>query len=99
MTANNFKQLVNEDIRLTILQVLEGDVDYAHNARIIQAALSQLGHNVSTDKLAAELDWLAEQNLVTINAEPVLVAKLTNRGEDVALGRARITGVARPRPE
>lgn len=95
----NFADLLTTDIRLAILQILESDPDYTHNGHIIKTALAQLGHNISTDKVATELHWLSENGLVTLQQNPVLVAKLTSRGEDVALGRVLTPGVARPRPE
>ena len=96
--------MVTEDIRLSILQILDFDPDYANNSHIIRGALEQLGHNVSNDKVATELAWLSESSLVTVQNlvvldKPVLMAKLTSRGQDVALGRVRVPGVARPRPE
>lgn len=96
---SKFAELVQADIRLGILQVLESDPDYSHNEYIIKSALGQLGHNISSDRLAVELAWLEEQGMITLQATPVKVAKLTSRGEDVALSRTRCPGIARPRPE
>ena len=95
-----FRDLVDADQRLAILQVLEGDPDYSHNDHILTGALARLGHAVSIDKLRTELQWLEEQGLLTVDKAlvGVWVAKLTRRGEDVALGRARVEGVARPGP-
>ena len=51
------------------------------------------------DRVRTELHWLAEQGLVRIETVgSVLVAKLTKRGEDAALGKVRIPGMPRPRP-
>jgi hypothetical protein len=44
-----------------------------------------------------ELHWLAEQAADTLNdVGPVLVASLTERGQDIAAGRARVPGIKRP---
>ena len=94
----SFKDIVTADMRLVILRVLEQDADYSHNEYVLQRALEQLGHSVSTDRLRTELRWLEEQGLIAINTGGVFVAQLTTRGADVAMGRARIDGVARPRP-
>jgi len=95
----SYTQIVMENIRLIILQALEEDVDYSHNEEVIRGVLGTFGHRISHDRLRAELHWLAEQGLVTINdVSGLLVIKLTARGEDVALGRSRVPGVARPRP-
>lgn len=96
----DFKQMINEDMRLAILQVLEQDPDYSHNQHIIKKACAMLGHNISDDQVLTQLTWLEEQQLITLSdAGAIKVAKLTARGEDVALGRARQPGVARKRPE
>nr|WP_275100134.1 hypothetical protein [Sedimenticola hydrogenitrophicus] len=92
-------ELVIENQRLVVLQVLEEDVDYAQNEIVLQGALSAVGHGISSDRLRTELAWLTEQGLISVeNVAGLQVAKLTRRGEDVALGRSRVPGVARPRP-
>lgn len=95
----SYADIVAENQRLTLLQALEQDPDYSHNEAVLQRMLGALGHNISTDRLRTELHWLAEQDLVTVEeVAGLLVARLTRRGEDAALGRARIPGIARPRP-
>ncbi|HHH12945.1 MAG TPA: hypothetical protein ENJ98_01795 [Thiolapillus brandeum] len=96
----SYRDIVAADLRLVILQALEEDPDYSHNDAVLQRMLDAVGHSVSTDRLRTELAWLAEQGLILINEiEDLVVSKLTARGEDVALGRTRVPGVARPRPE
>lgn len=91
---------VAADARLRILQSLEADPGYDLNEHVLAAALAALGHDVSRDRLRGDLAWLAEQGLVTVaEVGGLQVARLTARGADVALGRARVPGVARPRPE
>lgn len=88
-----------EDQRLRILEVLAQDGAYSHNETVIHRALAALGHQVSADALHTQLAWLAEQGLVTTEeVGTLLVATLTRRGDDVANGRAKVPGVARPRP-
>ena len=95
----SFEDFEIEHHRLRILQLLEEDVDYSKNEHIIQGGLHAYGYGISAARLRTELHWLQEQGLVTIEEiGGVLVVKLTMRGEDVALGRARVPGVARPRP-
>jgi hypothetical protein len=51
----------------------------------------------SRDQVAADLHWLAEQGLLTAeDHEAVLVVTLSERGADVAAGRAIVPGVRRP---
>ena len=97
---SKFANLVAEDLRLRILQLL-GEADgYDLNIRILGAALSELGHRPSEDKLRSELAWLEEQGLVATHlVGTIVVAAATTRGLDAASGRARIPGVKRPEPE
>lgn len=96
----HFAEHVASDLRLRILQLLAQDIDYAVNEYILARALESVGHAVSRDHLRVQLDWLAEQGLITVeNVSGVTVAKLTVRGKDIAEGRARVSGVHRPDPE
>ncbi len=96
---NDYAKMLAEQQRRIILDALEGDPDYAHNDLILQSILETFGHAVSIDRLRTELHWLAEQGLVSLDeAGGLVVAKLTQRGEDVALGRTAVPGVRRRRP-
>lgn len=96
----SFADHVAADVRLSILRTLEEDAGYDLNEHVLALALQALGHGLSRDRLRGELAWLAEQGLATIaDVSGVHVVRLTARGADCALGRARIPGVARPRPE
>jgi DNA-binding GntR family transcriptional regulator len=96
----SFADHVAADARLCILQSLEADPGYDLNEHVLAAALDEVGHSLSRDRLRGELAWLAEQGLATVTAvSGVHVVRLTARGADAALGRARVPGVARPRPE
>lgn len=95
----SYQTIVTEDIRLTILRGLEADPDYAHNEHVIRSLLAAVGHAISRDRLRSELAWLEEQGLLSMEHNAgVSVARLTARGEDVALGRASVPGVKRPGP-
>ncbi len=96
----SFADHLAADARLCILQSLEADSGYDLNEHVLAAALEALGHGLSHDRLRSELAWLEEQGLIKVSdVGGVHVARLTERGADCALGRARIPGVARPRPE
>lgn len=97
---SKFADLLAEDQRLRILQLLDQAEGYDLNTRILGDALSALGHRPSQDKLRGELAWLEEQGLVTTHAVgSILVATATTRGLDAAHGRTRVPGVKRPGPE
>jgi len=87
------------DRRLVILTLLSHATGYSDNEYLIHAVLPEQGHDISRDKLGAELAWLQEQTLITTNkVGGVTIAKLTARGLDVARGRAAVPGVKRPEP-
>ncbi len=96
----SYEAYLSEDRRLVILRLLAEDRDYSLNDSVLQTALEQIGHGVSRDKVRADIDWLAEQELVTrrIVREKIHVATLTQRGADVAAGLATCPGVKRPGP-
>ncbi len=93
--------LRNQEIRLTILQLLAQDAGYDLNETILGKLVNEFGYQLSKDALRTHLAWLTEQGLTTVKtvAEYLQVARLTTRGDDAAHGRAIIPGVARPRPE
>lgn len=98
---SSYPQLVDQDIRLSILQLLEEDPDYTHNEAMLRSLLRRLrGHGIGADKLRTELRWLEEQGLLRLeDGADLWVARITARGADVATGMTRAPGVARPLPE
>lgn len=96
----SFAQFENEQMRLSILVVLDSDSDYSMNDAVIIRALESLGFSPSSDKLKAELHWLKDLELVQLEESMgFTIAKLTQRGSDVANGRASVPGIPRPRPQ
>ena len=96
----DFNSLITEDIRLVILRCLEEVSDYSLNESVLHSALGAFGHHVSRDRVRTEMDWLKEQNLITIEMiSDIRIAVLTSRGSDVASGRATVSGVKRPGPK
>lgn len=96
---NAFAKHVDEDLRLSILQLLGETEGYDLNVNILRSALAELGHRPSLDKLRVEAAWLEEQGLVETHCVgSLVVAKATARGLDVARGQARVPGVRRPDP-
>ena len=90
--------ILTEDRRLVILRSLM-DCNNEANESILQDCLDAYGHNVSRDVVRGQIDWLAEQQLVTVeNLRGFYVVTLTSRGQDVAEGRARVDGLKPPRP-
>lgn len=97
----NYAAFVAEDRRLAILRLLSDQGAYALNDSVLHDALGQLGHDCARSVVRGELEWLEEHGLVRVERvaeDRVWVAHLTERGGDVALGRARASGVKRPSP-
>ena len=95
-----FAETEREHTRLAILQLLQQDTGYTHGETVIQSGLEYVGHRKSADRIRTELSWLEEQGFLTVNRDRGWwVARITERGCDIATGRARTAGVARVRPE
>lgn len=94
-----YAQVQTEDRRLVLLRALAAASQYRANALLLRRYCDAVGHTVSADAVATDLAWLAEQGMVgTEEPQGVLVATLTQRGLDVAEGRAKVPGVAVPMP-
>lgn len=92
-----YADFLRQDIRLVILRLLVEMTAYRANSSVLTMALDSYGHTLSRDQVKTELHWLAEQGALTVaDVGPVLVATLTERGQDVAAGRARVPGIKRP---
>jgi len=83
--------------RIAILQLLAGQQELRLNTRLLMEAFDVMDLPVTRDGLRTQLAWLAEQGLVTVaSLDSMTIARLTDRGLDVAQGRARVPGVAKP---
>lgn len=92
-----YSDFIRQDIRLVILRLLAEMTGYRANSSVLTMALDTFGHALSRDQVKTELNWLAEQGALTLdNVGPVMVATLTERGQDIAAGRARVPGIKRP---
>lgn len=95
----NYADYVVEDRRLVLLRLL----DEAHgsaNESVLHTGLQLLGHRrgVTREVVHADLHWLAERHLLTVEyfAEKVIVATLSARGRNVARGDEIVAGVKKP---
>lgn len=100
MTGGGFPSFLTEDRRLAILRLLESQESYRANESVLCTALDYIGHSVSRDAVKSDLAWLEEQGLISLElvGGMISVATLSQRGVDVAQGRARHPGVKRPSP-
>ena len=94
----SYQTLLHEDQRLVILRTLVEMNGYQANESILQTILDNYGHNISRDLVVSHLRFLQEQALISLeDINGIQVATLLSRGEDVAAGRATVSGVKRPR--
>jgi hypothetical protein len=92
-----YSDFIRQDVRLVLLRLLVEMTAYRANSSVLTMALDSYGHSLSRDQVKTELHWLAEQGTLTVaDVGPVLVATLTERGQDIAAGRARVPGIKRP---
>jgi hypothetical protein len=93
----NFENHLKEEMRLVMLRLLNELPSYRGNSSTLHGGLIRIGLSFSRDQVKTELFWLKEQGCIEIEMEtPVLVVKLTERGQDVVENRARISGIQRP---
>lgn len=88
-------------LRLTMLRILANAPGYCANSSILHQSVSAMGLRATRDQVRAEVSWLAEQRLVTMQQATLTmsVATITERGLDVQAGLSVIPGVQRPAPE
>ncbi|OED43601.1 hypothetical protein ACH42_09830 [Endozoicomonas sp. (ex Bugula neritina AB1)] len=94
----SYQSVLHEDQRLVILRTLAEMNGYQANESILQMVLDKYGHNISRDLVVSHLQYLQEHGLISLDdVGSITVATLLARGEDVAAGRANVSGVKRPR--
>ncbi|WP_374348605.1 hypothetical protein [Chitinimonas sp.] len=87
---------IDADRRRAILSALSIARAYQLPLRALQNTLEDVGYVTTIDRLRTDCGWLAEQGLAKMGANDVAI--LTERGMDVAIGRADSHGVQRPGP-
>lgn len=87
---------VNAARRLAILLSLYFSPGYTLSRAALRHQVERTGYITSADLMRAECAWLSEIGLI----EPLELdaVRLTDRGEDIALGRSQTPGVRRPSP-
>lgn len=86
-----------EHLRLGLLRCLANAPATSANDSILTDVIRKVGISASRDQVKTELQWLEEAGLIRLETiDTLLVAALTQRGEDVAGGRAKVPGVKKP---
>ena len=94
----SYQEHMMEDRRLALLRLLV-EADGHANESVLMYGIRALGHIKTTpEQLRADLEFLRETGLVTHEwfKDSVLVAKLTQRGVNVAEGSETVAGVKKP---
>lgn len=96
---SDFAPALDGYIRSSALRLLAELPEYRANDIAIAEAVRAIGLGCTNDQLRGHLTWLEEQRLVTlVDMGGLKVATLTERGGEVAAGRAQVEGVQRPQP-
>lgn len=94
------QKIQREYHRRAILSLLLYDADYRLSLDMLELVLDAAGHNLTRDQIETEAAWLDEQGYVTRErpAMGLVVVALTDRGLEIARGKARVPGIRDLRP-
>ena len=94
------RDIMAEHRLLAVLVTLNESIGYVSNDHVIRDCVDQLGHVATRDLLLADFERLDRMGMVTVRQHDKLaVVKLTERGQDVAIGRTVVDGVKVPTPD
>lgn len=84
-----------EFIRCQLLKLVKSAAGGCSNSGLLKDQMQRIGLAITHDRTRSELRWLHEVELLDLEEfGNTLVATITERGEDVANGLARVDGVA-----
>lgn len=96
----SWERHLSEHRRLGMLRILDAAPGHSCNESLLHDAVLSLGVITTRDQIRTELTWLAEQGLVaTTELGGLVIARITQRGMEVAKGLTTVPGVKRPSPE
>lgn len=92
-------RIETEKRRLEILEYLLQQPRYEAAATLLRLNCQRLGVPSTMDQIVAALQWLQEQELITVRVHAdETVARITQNGREVADGSRTLPGVMRPDP-
>lgn len=93
-------EAVREHLRLVLLRILCDLPAYRGHQSLLRDLAEGQGLVLPVDIVRAQPAWLSEQGLIALApaSDHKVIATLTDRGHDVASGRASHPGVKRPAP-
>ena len=94
----NYDDFVAQDRRLSILIFLCGLSERRANQFVLRTGLKQMGYDELVPTVYNDVIFLSRQGLVTTEKLPgdILLATVTDYGDQVSRGVARVQGVAVP---
>lgn len=93
----SYSETLAKHRRLSILRHLEKSADYTSNVSIITDVLNGVGVTSTRDQVVTDLTWLRDNGFVTYQASgDFIVAEVTSRGVEIALGRTTHPDIQRP---
>jgi Fe2+ or Zn2+ uptake regulation protein len=94
----SYNAFVAEDRRLVILHILQGVAERRANQYVLRSALKSLGYDELIETIQNDLSWLAKQGLIKSHEldAGLVLAVLTDYGDQAARGIVRVAGVAVP---
>jgi hypothetical protein len=99
--TTEYDDYVAEDRRLVILRILRGVHERRANQYVLRSILRSQAHDELVSTVVNDLAFLRKQGCVRIEELPadVVMAILTDLGDQAARGVARVAGVAVPAVE
>ena len=96
--AQRYADQLTKEVRYLILKLLMTQPWNSANNEVLGIAVEGLGYRVGRDQMRTELQWLADQRLVSLMplGSSVIVAELTERGQEVGKGVLINPGVEAP---
>ncbi len=96
---SDYVETLSRHRRLTILRFLADSPEYTSNVSILEEVCNEFGVTSNRDQVITDLEWLREQGFVSYDGKgDFIVVTATQRGVEIAEGKARHEGVQRPRP-
>jgi hypothetical protein len=81
-------------MRFVMLRLVNGTPRNT-NSSVLSMQLNGAGYPNTKDQAKSEIRWLEQQGLLEVEeVESVLIVSITERGEDVANGLAKVDGIA-----
>ena len=99
---SNFAETLRKDRRLVLLRCLSDADGYTANEAVLRTMLEHYGFTIGRDALRNDIEFLQTETMVRVekltppSGGDLWLVHLLPAGDDVAKGRVRHYGIARP---